>query len=61
VTALGATRLDVNEQNDQAVGFYRRMGFAAVGRSERDYTGKPYPLLHMRLSTPPEEGPSHRS
>ena len=50
VTTLGATRLDVNEQNEQALGFYRRMGFIVVGRSERDYTGKPYPLLHMRLS-----------
>ncbi|HEX6819090.1 MAG TPA: GNAT family N-acetyltransferase [Ktedonobacterales bacterium] len=49
VTTLGATRLDVNEQNDQALGFYRRMDFTVVGRSERDYTGKPYPLLHMRL------------
>lgn len=53
VTALGATRLDVNEQNDQAVGFYHRMGFVVVGRAERDYTGKPYPLLHMRLGTLP--------
>ena len=49
VGALGATRLDVNEQNEQALGFYRRMGFEVVGRSELDGTGKPYPLLHMRL------------
>jgi putative acetyltransferase len=48
VATLGATELDVNEQNEQAVGFYRRMGFDIVGRSERDGTGKPYPLLHMR-------------
>jgi len=53
VAALGATRLDVNEQNEQALGFYRRMGFTVVGRSKRDYTGKPYPLLHLRLSAPP--------
>jgi putative acetyltransferase len=26
VTVFGATELDVNEQNEQAVGFYRRMG-----------------------------------
>jgi putative acetyltransferase len=49
VEELGATTLDVNEQNDQAVGFYRRMGFEVTGRSERDGTGKPYPILHMRL------------
>lgn len=44
-----AHTLDVNEQNPQAVGFYQRMGFEIVGRSERDGMGKPYPLLHMRL------------
>jgi putative acetyltransferase len=57
VTVLGATRLDVNEQNEQALGFYRRMGFTVVGRSERDGMGKPYPLLHMQLHAMPEEGP----
>lgn len=49
VEKLRATTLDVNEQNEQAVGFYKRMGFVVTGRSERDGTGKPYPLLHMRL------------
>jgi putative acetyltransferase len=48
VETLGATTLDVNEQNEQAVGFYRRMGFEVVGRSPVDGIGKPYPLLHMR-------------
>ncbi len=42
-------RVDVNEQNDQAVGFYQHMGFAVVNRSELDGTGNPYPLLHMEL------------
>lgn len=46
---LGARLVDVNEQNDQAVGFYRRMGFEVEGRSELDSTGKPFPLLHMRI------------
>ena len=48
VETLGATTLDVNEQNEQAIGFYRRMGFEVVGRSPVDSMGKPYPLLHMR-------------
>jgi putative acetyltransferase len=48
VTTLGATILDVNEQNEQALGFYLRMGFEVVGRSPLDGMGKPYPLLHMR-------------
>ena len=50
VVTLGATTLDVNEQNDQALGFYLRMGFEVEGRSELDGLGKPYPLLHMRLA-----------
>jgi putative acetyltransferase len=48
VTTLGATILDVNEQNEQALGFYLRMEFEVVGRSPLDGMGKPYPLLHMR-------------
>ena len=50
IKEFGATMLDVNEQNGQAVGFYLHMGLEVVGRSELDSTGKPYPLLHMRLS-----------
>jgi putative acetyltransferase len=50
VTTFGATGLDVNEQNVQAVGFYRHMGFEIAGRSELDGTGKPYPLPHLRRS-----------
>ena len=48
VVELGATAVDVNEQNEAAVAFYRRIGFAVEGRSEVDSTGKPFPLLHMR-------------
>jgi putative acetyltransferase len=44
----GRLSVDVNEQNLQAVGFYRRMGFATTGRSPTDDAGRPYPLLHMR-------------
>jgi putative acetyltransferase len=50
VDTLGATMLDVNEQNEQALGFYLRMGFKVEGRSELDGMGKPYPLLHMRVA-----------
>ena len=53
VEEFGATTLDVNEQNDQALGFYLRMGFEVIGRSELDGMGKPYPLLHMRLAVVP--------
>ncbi|MGV0750166.1 acetyltransferase [Mycolicibacter minnesotensis] len=45
--------VDVNEQNEQAVGFYVRRGFVVTGRSELDDAGRPYPLLHMEaLLTP---------
>ncbi|HDX8998948.1 TPA: acetyltransferase [Klebsiella michiganensis] len=38
---------NVNEQNKQAVGFYKKMGFKVTGRSETDDLGKPYPLLNL--------------
>ncbi|WPP50307.1 acetyltransferase [Catalinimonas niigatensis] len=46
---LHAHKVDVNEQNEQAVGFYKQMGFVIVKRSEKDGLGKPYPILHMQL------------
>ncbi|AXQ47138.1 GNAT family N-acetyltransferase [Pseudomonas vlassakiae] len=49
IDELNAERLDVNEQNPQALGFYLHEGFQVVGRSETDGLGQPYPLLHMRL------------
>ncbi|GAA1251272.1 acetyltransferase [Prauserella halophila] len=48
----GVTKVDVNEQNVSAVGFYAHRGFEVVGRSETDEAGRPYPLLHLRLSRP---------
>jgi putative acetyltransferase len=50
IDELHASQLDVNEQNKQAVGFYYKQGFEAVGRSERDGMGHPYPILHLRLA-----------
>lgn len=38
---------DVNEQNEQAIGFYERMGFVRTGRSPLDGQGRPYPLIHL--------------
>ncbi|RUR34694.1 acetyltransferase [Vreelandella nanhaiensis] len=49
IDTQAATKVDVNEQNDQAIGFYQHMGFVVVGRSLVDGQGKPYPLLHMAL------------
>lgn len=49
VEALGATRLEVNEQNMGARAFYARMGFAEIGRSALEGQGRPYPLIQMKL------------
>lgn len=46
---LEVTKVDVNEANEQALGFYQHAGFQVTGRSELDATGKPYPILHMKL------------
>ena len=48
--ALGASRVDVNEQNPQALGFYRRFGFEVESRDAIDSLGLPYPILHCALS-----------
>lgn len=46
---LGATKVDVNEQNTRAAAFYRHMGFEVISRSKLDGLGKPFPILHMSL------------
>ncbi|MDE8702118.1 GNAT family N-acetyltransferase [Adlercreutzia equolifaciens] len=56
----GATRLDVNEQNAQARGFYEHEGFQVIGRSETDGMGDPFPILHMRLKACGEVDPIER-
>ena len=45
----GLREVTVNEQNPQAVGFYRHLVFETYQRIERDEQGGPYPLLYMRL------------
>ena len=42
---------DVNEQNAQAIGFYMHLGFERIGHSQTDNQGRPYPLIHLRLSS----------
>lgn len=43
------TKVDVNEQNPQAIGFYEKLGFKQTGRSGKDGSGKNYPIIHMSL------------
>lgn len=40
---------EVYEQNAQAVGFYKRLGFVPTGRSQLDGQGREYPLIHLRF------------
>ncbi|NDV46612.1 acetyltransferase [Paludibacter sp. 221] len=49
IVNLGIDEVDVNEQNEQAVGFYKKQGFEVVKRNEFDAQGKPYPILEMKL------------
>lgn len=44
-------RLDVNEQNPQAIGFYEHEGFVVAARSNFDGAGRPFPLLHMERAS----------
>ncbi|WP_207432711.1 GNAT family N-acetyltransferase [Sabulibacter ruber] len=44
------TKVDVNEENEQAVGFYLHQGFEVVSRSEVDSLGMPHPILHLQLA-----------
>ncbi|MES1950620.1 N-acetyltransferase GCN5 [Salinisphaera sp. S4-8] len=50
ISTQGGAKVDVNEQNAQALGFYKHLGFRVIGRSPLDGQGKPYPLLHMQLA-----------
>ncbi len=49
IAERGVRRVDVNEQNTQAVAFYDHAGFRVRDRSETDEAGRPYPILHLEL------------
>lgn len=49
IEKMNIIKVDVNEQNEQAIGFYKKFGFEVSSRSELDSSGKPYPILHLNL------------
>jgi len=49
ITDMGVYKVDVNEQNIDAVKFYISQGFCIKDRSEKDHFNNPYPILHMSL------------
>lgn len=48
IEKLQVCKVDVNEQNIQAIGFYQHRGFSVITRFDLDVEGKAYPILHMR-------------
>ncbi len=50
IDRLDVNKVDVNEQNEQAIEFYKHFGFKTINRSKLDASGKPYPILHMELN-----------
>ncbi|MBK2402759.1 MULTISPECIES: GNAT family N-acetyltransferase [unclassified Erysipelothrix] len=50
ISEFSVNRVDVNEQNYQARGFYEHLGFEVYDRSECDDAGRPFPILHMKRS-----------
>lgn len=49
ITQYGVRYVDVNEQNPQAAGFYRHIGFEVFERTELDEQGNPFPILKMGI------------
>jgi putative acetyltransferase len=49
IQELHANTVDVNEDNVQALAFYRHIGFRQVSESALDAAGLPFPLLHLAL------------
>ena len=52
VTHFGADAVTVNEQNPETLAFYEHLGFVVEKRTPTDESGRPYPLLYLRLAKP---------
>lgn len=46
----GIDKYSVNEQNPQAVEFYKHLGFKIYKRTDLDEQGAPYPFFYMRVA-----------
>jgi len=49
IDTLKIKYVDVNEQNEKALGFYQHMGFQVTSRSELDEQGNAFPILHLKM------------
>lgn len=52
---LKANKVDVNEQNINAVKFYEKIGFKTYEKTDKDDQGREYPLLRMKLAKSSDE------
>jgi putative acetyltransferase len=46
---LNIKKVDVNEQNKNAIKFYNKYGFIKHEKTTKDSEGKNYPILKMKL------------
>lgn len=51
VEKMNISLVDVNEQNNGAFEFYKKMGFEVISRDEFDNMGNPFPILHLKLKS----------
>lgn len=49
VKDLALKKVDVNEQNKQAIYFYQKYGFKKIGYSALDSERMPYPIINLEL------------
>lgn len=47
IDKFNVNAVDVNEQNPQALSFYKRQGFSIYSRSSHDDAGRNFPILHL--------------
>lgn len=50
IDSLSLRKVDVNEQNTQALRFYEQRGFIKTGYTDCDSEGKNYPVISLELS-----------
>lgn len=50
IDSLNLRKVDVNEQNTQALRFYEQRGFIKTGYTDCDSEGKNYPVISLELS-----------
>ncbi len=50
IKRLKIYKIDVNEENPDALGFYLHLGYRIISRDALDGNGKPHPILHLEYN-----------